>query len=258
MSIARVTGEVMPEPLQDIVAELPDCIERATQMMKDALRRFRRSALEQAVVAAYARHEFFDDDAREWGLWCREELGIKRRYAITLWHAGDMLLDRRTVRYSAQLSGCTPDKLEALGKLSDGELEMFLENNDPAEMELDELRRKIRGAYLQEPGGGEEQREKRLPPRKQEPERPLEIAIERLSALDDETKRAFADCITPAGGMQAACNCLEMVLHNLRESEMWCSVHFRRWRPVLDEIMDVFGALEESAQRRDAEIEGDG
>lgn len=240
-STQRALAEIMPD--------WPASPAEATEMAMAAIGQFKRSILRQAVIVAYAKRELFHS-ANGWAEWCAQVLDYQKRFAISLWHAGEVLLGN--VHHPA-LMDCSIEKLEELAKLNEQQLKQFLQHNDPAKMSRTQVRDKVADYTCPtDTIPGTELSEEDTPkfPRGEGGQADAWLKrIDKLSQMTDDDKLLVGELLPSASAMQAACNLIDLVLHQLSIEPHWTPDDFRKWRGPLQQSMELFEELEMRAQR---------
>lgn len=230
----------------DLVPALPANLDSATDMMRDAIVDFQRATLRQAVLVSHARSDLFHGEAGPWLSWCMDTCGLKKRYTITLWHAGDLL--RKCG--NPKLLGCSADKLEMVGTLDDNKLAMFLEHNDPAEMTRDEVRDKV-ATYLDRHEALDDDGDDEESPRKSRkdasPVAKHFRAIDLMSQVSDEDRLLISTGASPTACIQAGLACLDIAMHLLGVEHCWDREQLERWAPEIRSTVDVYNRLIEES-----------
>lgn len=223
----------------ELVPELPADIEAATVMMIQALGDFKRAALRQAVLVSHAREVLFRGEPGPWLSWCLDTCELSRRYAIMLWHGGDIL---RKVQHTALLE-CSVEKLEMLAALDNRKLRTFLAAHDPQEMTREQVREKVKAMQDSGPAVPTAPEAGRKSPAAASPVAKHHRAIAVLSCVDDDDRRLIAAGESPAGCLAAGLCALDIGIAILRDERCWDAEQLRRWQPSLRSAVEVYESL---------------
>jgi len=223
----------------DLVPEPPADLESATAMMREALNEFKRAALRQAVLVSHAREVIFRGEPGPWLSWCIDTCELSRRYAIMLWHAGDLL---RKVQHAALLR-CSAEKLEMLAALDDRKLKAVLETQDPEEMTREQVRDAVQGCQDRGPVGVEREQAGRKSPKDTSPVAKHHRAIHTLSGVPDDDRALIAAEESPGACLAAGLCCLDIGIAILRDQRCWDAAQLRRWEPELRSAVDIYNGL---------------